>query len=465
MNRAFNSISLKATFRALLAGAGFVPFSWADRIEIERDEDRIQVLPTSEPGYLYQLQKSIDLSSWSNLGDPRTGSGDERFSFEIEPTPSSIAFYRVARSTNYGTPEDWIAGSIGEARVSPNELSIEASSYYTIIAAKAFAYFTGTLEQAYHEPVGEVANYFGFADLRDEIRERGGPGADQGLRGASWIEVLEILNAEQRQVLYDLMSVHEPYFVGFFATRLDLLDALWAARGNGKMDTRQVLAFGEKIGRDEAELTVTSAQAYGAITATLTVDQIEDFENIRSGVTSIEDMAIPGPNTAVVNAEIAAFSTTQTDLMTAIGSKLLPWVTGTVDDAVVLPPGKISNYFGFAYYRYIDRANVSRSDAASKFLSVLTEEQSSIIATLAQSIVPLSNAYIDGRETLIRDSYPLKFGNPVDRQALISAYASTAGIGETQRAIVEMLTFNELETQFTPEQFSELSSYRTATIE
>ena len=433
--------------------------------ENSNDPNQIQITYNTKSGYSYQLQRSTDLVSWTEVGETQLGDSQNPISLSLNAPEAPAVFYRFVQNLDYGTPESWLGYPIASNRVSPDSLSNEASGYYTIVAAKAFAYFTGTLEQAYHEPVGEVANYFGYAALRQEIRDRGGSQADEGFRGASWMETLEILNTDQRQVLYDLMYVHEPLFEDFFDIRLDLVDELWAVRAGNELNLSKALSIGLQMGRNEAELTVTSAEAYSAILPTLSTEQLQTFQDIRSGATTIADMQQDGPNTATVESEIADFNNTQRDVLLAIASKMISWITGTVDDAVILPPGKISNYFGFAYYRYVDRANVSRSDAANKFLSVLDDTQKAIIAGLAQDVVATSKAYIDGRENLIRGSYPLRIGQSIDRDQLVDAYTSHAGLGETRRAIIEALTFYELEKTITTEQLAELASYRTDTSE
>ncbi len=434
-------------------------------IENSGEREGIQISYTTEDGYIYQLQKSSDLTLWVDVGEVQAGNPSQPIRLALPAPGFPATFYRFVRNVNYGTPESWLGHPIASNRVSPDSLDNEASGYRTIVAAKAFAYFTGTLEQAYHEPVGEVANYFGYAALRQEIRDREGSQADEGFRGASWMETLEILNADQRQVLYELMRVHEPLFEEFFDIRLDLVDELWAIREGRELDIANAISIGLQLGRNEAELTMTSAEAYSEILPTLSTEQLQAFQDIRSGATTIPDMQQDGPNTATVESEVADLNGAQRDALLAIASKMISWLTGAVDDAVILPPGKISNYFGFAYYRYIDRANVSRSDAANRFLGVLDETQKSIMAGLAQDVVTASNAYIDGREDLIRGSYPLRYGQSVDRAGLINAYANQAALGETQRAIIEALTFYELEKTITPEQLVELASYRIDTSE
>ena len=419
----------------------------------------------TEVGYTYRLQWSQDLVNWTDHGHHARGQDLKAIRISLTSPEDEKGFYRFIRATDYGSPEEWIGGPIAAKTVDPNSLSSDASNLYTIISSKAFVYLTGTLEQAYHEPVGEVANYFGYAALRNEIRDRGGPQADQGIRGASWFETLEILTAEQRQILYDLINEHEPFFWGFFDTRLELLDELWVVKEGGTINIPKALALGKKMGRDEAELTVTSAKAYARIMETIIESQIQAFQNIRSGVTSVSDMSIPGPNTAVVEDETSHLTNQQRDVLVAIGSKLIPWVTGTVEGAVELPPGKITNYFGFAYYRYVDRANVSRGDTANKLLNVLTESQKEIVAGLAEDAVAYSNAYVDGREALIRGYYPLRSGGSVDHVALVEAYAETAGIGETQRGIIEALTFAALESQISTTQRTTLLESRASSID
>ena len=335
----------------------------ADNVRIRRSDNfsAFQISSETESGYAYQVQQSRDLVEWQDIGKPYLGGPDNTLNLLVNSSNKAAEFFRVVRSKRLGSPEDWLGYPIASNRLNPSALSDESSSYYTIVAAKAFAYFTGTLQQAHHEPVGEVANYFGYAALRAEIRDRGGDQADQGFRGASWMEALEILNVDQRQALYELMHLHEPYFTDFFDIRIDLVDTLWAVREGEEIDVPKALSIGRRMGLNEAELTVTSVETYSAIMTTLTAGQLMAFADIRSGVTSIDDMQQEVPETAVIEAEISDFSDAQINALLAIASKLISWITGTVDDAVVLPPGKISNYFGFANYRYVDRANVTRS--------------------------------------------------------------------------------------------------------
>ena len=415
-----------------------------------------------KPGYAYQLQRSRDLLEWIDQDTFLRGKESETKRIPVIDSGFDQEFYRFLRSPDYGIPEEWVGGTVGTKRIAPDQLSEEADSLYSILSSKAFVYLTGTLEQAYHEPVGEVANYFGFAALRNEIRDRAGRLADQGIRGASWLETLEILNASQREILYELREEHEPIFTGFFDTRIELLDELWVVKAGEEINVLKTLALGRKLGRNEAELTVSSAKAYQRISASLSEEQIQAFEDIRNGVTSVAEMDRPGPNTATVEAEIAELTREERDILVAIGSKFIPWVAGTVEGAVELPPGKISNYFGFAHYRYVDRANVSRGDTANQLLNLLNADQKAILGGLAEDVVTYTKAYVDGREDLIRGYYRLRSDGSVDPTALVDAYAETSGIGETQRGIVEALTFAVLESEISAEQMAALRQSRAA---
>ncbi|MCG8528853.1 MAG: hypothetical protein MI748_20920 [Opitutales bacterium] len=350
-------------------------------------------------------------------------------------------------------------------RLSVESLSDEGKKMYTQVAAKAFVWFTGTFEEATYEPVGELANYFGFAKLRNEIRERGGPLADQQFRGVSWLETLEILDEDQRAILYELVDEQVAVINDFLHQRLFFVEGVWSGKQEGvDINFEDLVTYVERMGENEAIITVQSAIAYGKIIATLSSDQIAAFADIRSGRRSIEDMKAETANTKIIDLEMSHFTEDQENAMVAIGSKFISWLTGSLEDAVYLPSSKIANYFGFAYYRYIDRADVSRSSVADDFLGVINEDQKEVLAGLAESVVEPNNEYIAGRATIIRGAYPLKSGSAVDADTLIADYVKSAGIAEGKRTIIERSAFQYLNESLTQEQITELKAIRVASL-
>lgn len=354
---------------------------------------------------------------------------------------------------------------------SPSATACDAStssnaerSLRTNLGSKAFTWLTSTVEQARYEPIGELANYFGFAALRIEIREGADdPLADEGVRGSSWRVVLENLDASQRSVLYETANAqHEPFF-GFLDERVGLVDELWRLKDDESPSVADLDGFITAMGEYESEISIVSAAGYGEVIGMLSPDQASLFGDIRSGGAIVTELVGTGPYASEVDAEVEALSSEELDLLRETASKFLAYATGSVEDAVILPAGKIGNYFAFASYRYVDRADVSRSGAADLLWSVLNDEQETLICQLAQEGVALEQAYVDGREALIRGIYPLKSGQPVDEDALQATYLEGA-IAEGRMGVASAYYFDQLERMLSAEQIQRLMTLRNGNV-
>jgi len=130
---------------------------------------------------------------------------------------------------------------------------------YSETASKFFVWLTGTVEQAHYEPIGEVANYFGFAVLRTEIRERGGEGADEQLRGPVYREVLELFDDPQRTLLYELLDAHRTAITAFLSDRINLIEEFWGMKQGRLLNLAAVDDLMYSIGEYEGEITVLTA--------------------------------------------------------------------------------------------------------------------------------------------------------------------------------------------------------------
>ncbi|MDC7219480.1 MAG: hypothetical protein PQJ59_06030 [Spirochaetales bacterium] len=340
------------------------------------------------------------------------------------------------------------------------ELTREEEKLLINVASKAFTWMTGTVEQARYEPIGELANYFGFAKLRNEIRDASdNPLADENFRGSSWLVVLESLNADQRQVLYDLANKQEPPFLGFLEAREDFINGLYRLKEGNPLERENLTQYIRTMGRCEAQISLLSAASYGKLSLMLTEDQKSFFADIRAGRITVSERKGRGPYAKEVERELKSLSPEKTDLMTEIASKFLSYETGTLEDALFLPSGKIGNYFGFASYRYEDRAKVSRSGAAQLMLDVLDEDQKEILRSLTQQIYPLQQCYIDSRAYLIGEAYPLKEGVSVDEKNLMENYLVGA-MAEGRMGMAQAIYFDYLEQNLSENQLQELKSRR-----
>lgn len=330
----------------------------------------------------------------------------------------------------------------------------------TNVASKAFTWITGTREQAHYEPVGELANYFGFAKLRNEIRDASkDPQADENFRGSSWTVVLEHLNREQREVLYELSNEQEPLFLQFLDKRVELIDHLYDLKRNIKPDPAELTEIIISMSRLEGQISIISSRYYGRISQILTEEQDRLFKQIRAGELTVKSLKGEGWYTTEVEHELKSFDKETIMLLTEIASKFLSYETGDLNDAIFLPSGKIGNFYGFASYRYVDRAKVSRKQAANNLLETLTEEQTDIIRWLTKLIYPLEQQYIAAREGLIRGIYPMKSGNRVNEKQLLSDYIE-GSISEGYLGVIQAVYFNYLESRLSDDQIKILNKLR-----
>lgn len=358
---------------------------------------------------------------------------------------------------------DWGVLDPWEETCESTALSQPEEKLYQNICSKAFTWFTGTKEQAHYEPIGELANYFGFARLRNEIRESSNdPLADENLRGASWLVVLENLDSTQRAMLYHAASEQETAFFGFLEKRVALIDLFFELKEGDDLNLADAIVLIEAMGEYEAEISIISARAFGKVSLSLTTDQKELFTNIRQGNLTVSNLKGTGPYASVIPNELTSLSANQEDLIRETASKFLSYETGELEDAIYLPPGKIGNYFGFASYRYEERASVSRSQAANLLLSVLSDSQQEILKCLATQVYNFEQLYINSRAALITDIYPLKSGIAVDESSIASNYLIGA-TAEGKMGVVQAIYFDYLWRLLTEDQISELATLRANT--
>ncbi|MEM7738107.1 MAG: hypothetical protein AAF267_20215, partial [Deinococcota bacterium] len=294
----------------------------------------------------------------------------------------------------YALPDDWHVTPIEQQHCLKDELRGSAN-VYTETASKLFVWLTGTVDEAHYEPIGEIANYFGFAALRTEIRARDGAQADTSFRGTVYKEILELLDTTQRALLYELLDEHRPAINGFLNNRILFIDELWRLKDNHAIDFDRVSSLINAIGEYEATITVLTAQYYAQLLPTLSDAQMQYLQDIRTGAITAEQMRSSSlPYATEAKAQYDALSESDAELITEVASKLIAWVTGDVDDAVFLPPGKIGNFFGFSSYRYVDRTAVSRGATAAFVDQVLTPDQQAILCGLSINVIDYTNHYI-----------------------------------------------------------------------
>lgn len=359
--------------------------------------------------------------------------------------------------------KDWSVLDPWENSCDIAEFSKAEEKLYINISSKAFTWMTGTVEQAHYEPIGELANYFGFAKLRNEIRDNSNnPLADENFRGSSWLVVLENLDSAQREILYSAAKKQEEAFFGFLDERVHLIDILYDLKEGKEIDLAVAINHIKLMGEYEAQISLVSAKAFGEVALTLTAEQKAFFADIRKGILIVSELKGNGPYVSMINDELNSLSANQEDLMTEVASKFLSYETGSLEDAIYLPSGKIGNFFGFASYRYEERANVSRSQASDLINSVLTEEQKQVLKCLTSQVYRFEQSYISSRAGLITDIYPLKSGQTVNDSSIISDY-QVGATDEGKMGIVQAIYFDYLERLLTEEQVDELIQLRAET--
>jgi len=358
---------------------------------------------------------------------------------------------------------DWDIIDPWEESCLNTDLNNAEGKLYTNIASKAFTWLTGTKEQAEYEPIGELANYFGFAKLRNEIRDSSdNPLADENLRGSSWLVVLEQLNSDQRQIFYNTAIAQELDFSAFLEERVDLINILYGLKEDKEIVLTDAIYHIEAMSTHEANISIISAKGFGEVSLSLDTQQKDFLTNIRGGNLIVSELVGSGPYTQDVEVEIEQFTNFQKELLKETVSKFLSYETGSLEDAIFLPSGKIGNFFGFAQYRYEERAIVNRSQAADLLFSVLTEEQEDILKCLTKEVYNFEQSYIDSRAKLITDIYPLKFDMTVDENLAAQDYVYGA-MDEGRMGVVQAIYFDFLERLLTEDQIEELKILRENT--
>jgi hypothetical protein len=361
------------------------------------------------------------------------------------------------------TLNDWGVIDPWEDFCTDLELSNNEEKLLTNIGSKAFTWLTGTQEQAEYEPIGELANYFGFAKLRNEIRDSSdNPLADENLRGSSWLVVLEHLEANQREILYEAAMDQEYDFSSFLDERVSLIRMLYALKNETKIILQDAIQHVDAMSTHEANISHISAEAFGEVSISLTNSEKDFFSLIRQGNLIVSELVGLGPYAAEVADEITMFSSFQKELLKETSSKFLSYETGSLEDAIYLPPGKIGNFFGFAHYRYEERAAVSRSQASELLFSVLTESQKDKLRCLTKQVYDFEQEYITARAQLITDLYPLKSGIEINGADAIEDYIMDA-ISEGKMGIVQAIYFDFLERMLSDTQIQELQTLRANT--
>jgi|GEM_PF-3965629 len=401
------------------------------------------------------------------IDDESTASEDEApparadGSDDDEPTPSPGDGVSPPTGTSL---TDWELPAPGTVICDTESFTSAERSIWTNIGSKAFTWITGTIEQARYEPIGELAIYFGFAQLRTEIRDNGGPLADEGVRGAAWQVVLEHLNLAQRGSLYETSTAQTQPFHAFLDERVALVDEIWGLKDGVSPDFTALNQHISAMGKHEAAISTISARGFGELILSLSSEQQALFDEIRLGTPAVVDLVGQGPYAAEVSAELRALDSDAADMLTETASKFLAYATGDLDDALFLPPGKIGNYFGFASYRYEDRATANRSDAASFMWDVLDQEQEALLCQLAKEGAVLEGEYIAGRAALIEGIYPLRSGSEVNEESVQALYMNGA-TSEGRMGVLSAYYFEAIERMLSPEQLDELERLRAGSTQ
>jgi hypothetical protein len=372
----------------------------------------------------------------------------------------ALFFHSQAALSNSELLAEWGVSHPETIQCDTQSLSKAEQKLYLNIASKAFTWTTGSVEQAEYEPVGELANYFGFARLRNDIRDStNNSQADVNFRGSSWKVVLENLNKPQREILYTLNEDHASDFHDFLRARVALVRQLYGLKQQKPLNTEIINQSIVDMGRHEANITLLSAGAYSSLNQSLTEAQIATFKALRKGNLAAVEMKGKGPYTQDVAAELKSMSADQIELLTEVSSKYLSYQTGSVEDSVYLPPGKIANYFGFAYYRYEDRAKVSRSQAAKTFIEVLNQQQRETLQCLAKEIIDYQSDYIEERKNLIHHTYSMEEVTSKLQDQIVKNYLHGA-IAEGRIGAVEGIYFDYVVRSLNQEQLKLLKEKR-----
>jgi len=280
-------------------------------------------------------------------------------------------------------------------------IEITQQQLLSAVASRTLTWLTGSASNNDHMSVGRVANYFGFVGLR--------VASGHSLKRSDVAkDTLAVLNESQRDVLIEILEEQKSLIEDAHVARFKMNRALEGLLIGEKITQNDFRKLGEAYGASEARVGQMVAQKLGDVAQTLTPEQSESMNQIRS-------KHISGQGHTIQREKLKLkVSREEKQDLENIAARFLSWKTGTqtYNDFEVV--GKPSQHFGFVSLRLDSNHSVKRGGVAKEVLQILTPQQRQLLEDAAAGNLKQFGDFIEARAQLMRALEVALAGSKID---------------------------------------------------
>lgn len=318
------------------------------------------------------------------------------------------------------------------------------------IAFDALAFMTGNVGSQSFLPPGKVADYSGFQYLRDNDPTE--LGHNTSFVTIIAYNVLNILNEQQMQKYVDAAKIQAELLNSYAYNRFPLCNAFRRLiegdlpAGTTMLDEEEVKAYSAELYRIDGEISYQRAELFGEVMGSFTEEQKAQMAALKklNGIGNW-DNSISNPLEGLhlekdINVAVMTFA-----------SEMYAWYAGSVEADVYFCPERQGTYFGSFYLKdwpamgnpnYTINEQLTAS-AGKDFLSILDQDQKSLISgTVSQQKVALQTL-VDTRESIAIELRKFLSGNAADNN-VIQSLSETYGMLDGEIILLYATHFSEV---------------------
>jgi Spy/CpxP family protein refolding chaperone len=320
-----------------------------------------------------------------------------------------------------------------EERVPQQKYSIEQAvsdkAQLHTIAFNGLAFITGDFGASTFIPPGKVCDFFGFQYMRDIDAATKGHNPMFLNRVAG--NVLQTLNAEQKQKFLDLAEEQAPQLEALARMRLPLIKAFHRQldeqipAGGGGLNQAAVVRYVGDIFEKDAELSLRRAEVMAQVWRSLTPEQKAYFAKMKFGDFNswpaiderdkIRDTGRGKPQ--MFNVAYMTYA-----------SEFFSWTAGNLDADTYFCPERHGTYFGGFYMKDMPAMgkrdydiSLSRTgDGGSDFLDTLNESQRAEVTGIIAKQKKAINETITVRRAIATELRKYLAGETPDRAKILA---------------------------------------------
>lgn len=339
----------------------------------------------------------------------------------------------------------------GVYNIGSNQTASDVDHYKTL-SSRAASWLTRSLLDIQYLPAGKAANYFGFGYFRYE--DRGFKGSNvassKSLRSDSGKAMFDKLDDNQLGFFHAGYSQQIPLYAQYKQNRNQAIAMLYKLResANAKIDDEAFLNATIAAGRTEATFGFQQAQILAAVINSLTPEQVEYFNKLRSGEIKYKvpehgkqggkggkqggkggKQGGKGKQERATHRNVyGAFSGDQLAVaqLNDMGAKTFTWLTGSQSKCEWAELARWANYFGFASFRYgvkgnstVGQSNGTRGSVSSAVSKLLNRDQVKILADAIIEERPVLVKLLDTHLKMVAQTWKLREGESADRMVFI----------------------------------------------